>query len=263
MRSTLKRFAVCDGKTIERYLAHLTMSPGEEVVPVGDLLPSPKDGLVELNRFHKLLSERHKNENNDIVGVQLHHPSSDVMRMLRATESASWPLFKHDLRPAGDLIKRIEQRINCVDSGIALRVEENLTKELEISSYCPSIVFSGSRYTYFAPHVTGLAADRNGLVSFSNSNKWTLWDNAVLDSSHVVLRDGEPLRVGSTRQAGLTTQKILELASKCMTSCAGRNLRSGDLILLAGFHSRLPVSSGGRFSVNMGPFGGDVFATLQ
>jgi 2-keto-4-pentenoate hydratase len=263
MRQTLRRLAVCDGKTIDRYLAHMTMAPGEEVVPVGDLLPSPKEGVIELNRFHKMLSERNKQDNNDVIGVQLHHPSSDVMRMLRATESATWPLFKNDVHSSGDPIKRSERRINCVDSGIVLKLQENNSEVVEVASYCPSIVFSGSRYTYFAPHVTGLAADRNGMVAFCYAAKWTPWDNAVLDSSHVVLRDGEPVRVGTTRQSGLTVQTILELAANCMSISADRKLRSGDLVVLAGFHSRLPVSTGGRFTVNMGPFGGDVFATLQ
>lgn len=264
MRSTLKRNAFCDGKTIERYLAHLTMAPGEEVVPVGDLLPSPKEGPSELVKFHKLLVDRHRSEKNDVVGVQIHHPSNDVMRMLRATEPAAWPLFHSDINSSLEPLKRGARRISAVDSGIVLRLGSgDLAPGILVTHYCPSIVFSGSRYTYFAPHAIGLAADRNGLVTFTCCNKWTPWDRAVLDSSHVLLRGGEPVRIGNVRHCGIDVHAMLETAATCMRASVDRELREGDLILVAGFHARLPAGDGGKFQVNMGPFGGEVTATLS
>lgn len=243
-------------------MAHLNMAPGEEVVPVGDLLPSPKEGQAELFKFHKLLAQHHNNIKNEIVGVQVHHPSSDIMRMLRATEPAAWPLFKRDEHPAAEPQMRVERRINTVDSGIVLRLGERSDRTLDVAEYSPAIVLSGSRYTYFAPHTIGLAADRNGLVSYSCAERWTTWDNAVLESSHVILRDNEPVRVGSVRASALDVRSILDCAKHCALH-VGHELRAGDLVLLAGFHARLPVSSSGRFVVNMGPFGGEVHAVLR
>lgn len=248
MKHCILRRALCDSKTIDRYLAHLSPAAGKEVVPLVDILPNPRDPPEELVKFHTLLRSRMESEGNSIIGIQVQPANSEAIKVLRGTTTICWPLYKKDLVGHSSSIKRQSLRVQNIESGICLRLNERQ----KIEFFAPAVVATGSRYTFFAPHSVGLAADRGGMVAFAH-DQWRPWTDDAAAASHVLSRNGEPIRIGSTRFIFEDIDRELQFAVDFARQI-GYSLAESSVVLLTGTHSRASATDG-SYDVHYGPLG--------
>lgn len=241
-------FAPCDSKSVDRYLAHLFLSAGQEVTPLADILPTPKDPAEEVIKFHSLLVERMLARGNPMIGVHVMPKSSDAARIVKAQQPLLSPIFKSLDTEGPRKFSLSSLRCQYVETVLCVSVHED-SSPLEMF---PAIEFSGSRYTYFAPHDTGLAADLGGLVTVVRGNALQ-WNEKMFLSSNVLSKDGEPVRVGCAKETFEDFCGAFSLAVEYSRKI-GAPLQRNSLVVVNGLHQRFPVSKG-TYDANFGPFG--------
>jgi len=251
---------------VDHYMSHLYPVPGQEIMPLTDVLPGSTEPPDAVGEFQVNLIKKMAELQSPLIGWKVTPPTYELVKFLRPTEEICTPLFVGTRMFNGAAIEGVKAQ--HVSAGIVLELDasaDDITPERVdtiVTAFYPAIEILGSRFPYYPPNVNNFVCDQ------ASHARFVLGSPVPLDRVHsglsqhgfVLLCDDVPVQVGFGKYC---LSNPLNAAVSAVRYAKSLNIPvpARTLVLCSGVCGRVQAKNA-KYDVNFGPYG-SVSCTLK